>query len=60
MDDVWAKQYQAGMAEQQKRREAEDEKREDMRRVQNEVKVLFFDQVRQRILPLFSQCIDTV
>ncbi|KAJ7909376.1 hypothetical protein B0H13DRAFT_636814 [Mycena leptocephala] len=44
MDDVWAKQYQAGMAEQQKRREAEDEKREDMRRVHNEVKVLFFDQ----------------
>ncbi|KAJ7917641.1 hypothetical protein B0H13DRAFT_1994473, partial [Mycena leptocephala] len=44
MDDAWAKQYQVGMAEQQKRREAEDKKREDMRRVQNEVKVLFFDQ----------------
>jgi hypothetical protein len=48
------------MAEQQKRWEAEDEKWEDMRRVQNEVKVLFIDQVHQQILPLFSQCIDTV
>ncbi|KAJ6464224.1 hypothetical protein DFH09DRAFT_1489007 [Mycena vulgaris] len=42
MDDAWAEQYQNGLAVQQKRREIEDKKRPDIRRVQNEVRFCYF------------------
>ncbi|KAK7007343.1 hypothetical protein R3P38DRAFT_3325334 [Favolaschia claudopus] len=42
MNEAWAKQYQEGLAKQQQRREVEDEKRVELKRVQNEVAVCFF------------------
>ncbi|KAJ7629157.1 hypothetical protein DFH06DRAFT_1141161 [Mycena polygramma] len=44
MDEAWASQLKSRLAEQQKRKDAEDQKRLKLRRVQNEIGVCFFSE----------------